>query len=728
MVAERYVERPASAISIESYAMTFSSASPRHNFVGTPKLADRMEKPRASSILSKHKGGGRKPRTKVGLNLDAGGVAEHKFMPEAFRHEANGWQMQYIDLQSRIASLFNCYTMSDVIFQVEVHSIPAHKFILGSASPVFYRQLYEENHAPMFLGGGASWADGRHTTLRIVDVPHLAFFEFLQFIYTDNVNITLDNVLQLFFLADTYKVHGLIGKCLDFLRAQVLPGSVLRVLAILRALLTKAVMMCWRDQVVQRRSLARFRQMSLAERRALRDDVGETSSMGGRSLPGSRRGSTCSVMTTRSVARSCSAMSMDSSRGYRDDDEMSDDVVMSSCFLDNDARRVLQKMETGIAGSMVDTRIAHFVEELSGKCWKCIQEHTEAVLLCADMLEQEVRLLRQILRIETCSVPEIAFFRAAHEWAFRQCKKLGHEPTPEVKRAMLGLETLLLVRFPAMTLEQVEWEVIPSGLLEYEDVRQLLYYFTERSPGDLVTRFSTEPRNNRTLGKKDPADAEALGRTCYLYTPTMHDALDGMLAGELLKVFLKHGLDRPSDGGSATPVPAAARLPPIASTASIASSAGAGPATNAAAASQTVPPAGDLIWPVRPPGQPRGSPFRMHGRKPPAEMVMGQRVAASELYVDHPENELATRRPQARDFQRLAPGLYRFRGDRLLELWLETGEPMILDHGPWPELASLPSSPPCDEPAAAALRDALGLGQALPIGRGSPLASFLNQP
>jgi len=46
-------------------------------------------------------------------------------------------------------------------------------------------------------------------TVTITAVPHLAFFEFLQFIYTDEVQITLDNVLSLIFLADTYKVAGL---------------------------------------------------------------------------------------------------------------------------------------------------------------------------------------------------------------------------------------------------------------------------------------------------------------------------------------------------------------------------------------------------------------------------------------------------------------------------------------------------------------------------------------
>eukprot|EP00927_Polykrikos_kofoidii_P061771 TRINITY_DN56608_c0_g1_i1.p1 TRINITY_DN56608_c0_g1~~TRINITY_DN56608_c0_g1_i1.p1 ORF type:complete len:737 (-),score=73.39 TRINITY_DN56608_c0_g1_i1:105-2246(-) len=659
------------------------------------------EKPRMSSIF-RQKGNQKKKNknSKGGVNINVGNeVAEHKFMPEASKHADNGWQMNYVDAQSRIASLFNSYTMSDVIFQVEVHSIPAHTFILASASPVFYRELFEEGSSPRFLDGAQKWGDGRHRTLSIMNVPHLAFFEFLQFIYTNHVSITLDNVLQLIFLADTYKVTGLSAKCLDFIQAQVVPGSVLRVLNIVRGLSLKAVIASWRQVVAHRQVLNTFCQLTLAERRALRDDAGENSSMGSRVL--SRGGSYSSFKST---------MSFDilNSIGYN-----SQLLTYSENAVHN-MKRLLGKLDFGFHGSITDMNIMQFVEEHTGKCWKCMQDHTEVVLLGPDFADQNLKLVRQILRLENCSVPEIVFFRAAHEWSIRQCKKLGREPTDVMKREVLGDETLSLLRFPVMTVEQFEWEVIPSGLLEYEDVQQLLNYMTQRVSSNLGTRFNDEPRSNKTLGKNHPCEAEALGNSSYFYTPATEDMLDGMLASKLLQIFLKGASDFRQDG-RATPE-FTSKLPPLALSGAVSST----------AKMRSVGPDGNLVWPIRPLGTARGRLFPLNGVKR-AEMVLGQRGLVPKWHADHAFSEGLARRPQARDFQRLAPGLYRYCGDRLLEMWLEAGEPMLLDRGPWPKLDQFCPSGQYVGDDNRTPREVLGLSPVSPFGKGLPLSVFLTK-
>merc|ERR1719160_263242 len=60
---------------------------------------------------------------------------------------------------------------------------------------------------------------------------------------------------------------------------------------------------------------------------------------------------------------------------------------------------------------------------------------------------------------------------------------------------------LSLIRFPTMTVEQIQWEVVPSQLLSYEDVHQLLRFKTNQhkhsanpAVAPSLVRFNPEPR------------------------------------------------------------------------------------------------------------------------------------------------------------------------------------------------------------------------------------------
>mmetsp|Transcript_127159 Transcript_127159/g.231032 ORF Transcript_127159/g.231032 Transcript_127159/m.231032 type:complete len:736 (+) Transcript_127159:1-2208(+) len=623
--------------------------------------------------------------------------AQHiTFMPEAHREEDNGWQMKCEDVKSRIGALFNCYTMSDVIFQVEVYNIPAHKFILASASPIFYKQLYEEGvdqshsygvmhmqRTGSFLSeSGMSGMSGyettspRHVKLTIQDVPHLAFFEFLQFIYTDNVNITLDNVLMLLFLADHYKVAGLSDRCFDFIKSEVVPHAVLRVLNILRELLLKAIVSLWKDLVEQRKSLLRFRQLTLAERRAKMEEMNDASSIGSTL---SRRDSVCSRRSARSRTSMISDRSSipgrrsmygsKSDRMYRDssdedfdtiEDDDSDVPDMAMGF----GKKKKMTWDTGFKGSMMNIKIAGFVEELHQRCWKCIIEDTAAVIASNHMWDQDVMLLRKILRLETCSVPEISLFRCANDWAERTCAKEGISVNAQTKREILGQETLYLIRFPCMTLDQFQWEVVPTGLLPYEDVQSLLTTMTQRTPA--LHQYNSKPRSNVTLRanmRSLSPDSEEKGKP--IYTAVEGDHLDTMLGAELLRAFLKEGthdqdIMRPGtqDGKQASPN-SKGRLPPISS-----------PRATPRSAMEYVFTAGGT---VKPPGSRRA-------RKSAAEMVMGSRLDEVEA-EDGAVMQGGGRKPQPHDFVRLCHGLYQFREEHVVELFDHTGEAMVVDHG-----------------------------------------------
>jgi len=742
-----------------------------------------------SSVRSEHQSAVRSSNVKkkvkekkVGLSL-SGDVVSQRYAPEAVRH-ANGWQVNFDDMKSRISSLFNCYTLSDIVFDVEVHQFPAHKFILASASPVFYKQLYEAplDFQAMIFGSGLAAggpSEQRQMTLAIDDVPHLAFFEFLQFIYTDNVSVTLENASQLLFLADIYKVAGLSSKCMDFLRSEIVPTSVLRVLAIVRTLMLKAVVGSWRDVTAASKEQKR---MKTAHRRSQSEEQdGNESQLGGDgakssrcssprgSAANSRRGSVCS---RRSVGGG--GQSQYGGGGSQHTGEDYDDGASGTEF--GGVRKLPPLTDSrSFTGSMTDTKISIFCDEISMKCWKCIRDQTDAVLLCPDFFDQELNVLKQIFKLENCSVDEITFFRAANAWAERRCAKLGEDnPSAERKRQtlkndLLGEDTLEFIRFPVMTVEQFQWEVVPTGLLEYEDVQSVLNAIANRG-GSVHQRYNTEMRSNTrllldsmlgSLGDDKDADDAALaaaGQKPGLYEPVPDDALDCMLAGELLRYHLKQTTadhsqralwddlrSTAAEGADAASSATPSRLPAIA---------GSG---QASAPTGGLPP-----FTPRPPGTARGfgsSPRK--GRKT-ADMVMGRRLDASTLQQPPGASPAADdgqktgsvgsgggRRAQASDFKRIAAGLYRFRVGSLVEVWLEAAEPMMLNHGPWSENGfeaaedaaedyvrqrSGEANPTCSTPRrrnpyapcpTSSVRLALGLSSVPPIGHGMPLASFL---
>jgi len=654
-------------------------------------------------------------------------VAEIKYVPEPFRQGDNGWQMRRDDVKSRIAALFNCFTMHDVLFDVEAHKIPAHSFILCSASPIFYRQLFEsgqlDNTSPQVRQDSIQSDIGdfmnmhakktKVHTVTITAVPHLAFFEFLQFIYTDEVQITLDNVLSLIFLADTYKVAGLSEQCLEFVSAEVVPKSVIRVLRILEILLLKAVMSCWLEQVEQRRALEEFRRLTLAERRAQIEAMEASTSRIGIPSPGRRSGRNSNQSSMVSMSRNGSL--------YRDSDDEYDVCDESENNLDLVAAyRHNPDTETRFSGAMTDTKVAQFVEDVTNRSWKCIQAETSVVLQCPEMWEQDLKFLRNVLSMENCSVPEIQLFRTAVEWAKQRCMKTDLVPSADNIRRLLGNDTLLLIRFPTMSLEEVQWEVVPTGLLKYEDVQALLHQMTTRTA--VLGKYVATPRNNpaharlsfRTqktmislvgtysdrLGTPGTPSNAGFNKTGISYVADRQDPVDAIVAAELLKSYLSRTAEEsePAKGGVRQTLAVPEKLPPISPAAALQQQKGA------------------------------ASPRRdmksvLAHRRTSVEMVMGKRLDTYEseegiVFVE------GGRRTEADDLVRLAKGIYKFRQDRLVEVWLEGGEAMARDHGPCEHLLRHQANLPSD---IAELRRFLGLGEHPQFGRGLPLTSFLGR-
>lgn len=483
---------------------------------------------------------------------------------ERFRHE-NGWQSNKDNVLDRISALFNCTTMSDVTFHIGDCEIPAHKHVLAAASPVFYTRFFEHESSraqqqlqQSVRARGTVFVrpKSQHgpTIIQVTGFHPSSFFEFLRYMYTDQCNITLENMRSLMNLAEDYKLVGLADRCLDFAEQHIVPDQVLNVLDALNTLLLKSVLCLWHD-VVQRQG-------------------------------GEKRG----LLGCRNV------------------------------------QSLQQRVQTlRHAGEQMAYKVGQVVMELETRCWRLISENTEKVLVSDAFNTQDIKIVRSILNLQYSNVPEISLFHALNGWAEHQCKLQDMEPTPENRRTVAG-DTLLLIRFPSMTREQLQWEVVPTGLLPYRDIGPLLHRdnLQDRSA---FQRFNTQAREGLD-GKAFPQDQRCL------IGPRLSDGHAYQIkAGDPIDAILSHQLLRQHLNKANSKVGAQLMLPDVRTS----------------------------EFGVR-----KLSPGRLH----------------SALMIDPSERKRPnSKHMRTEDFQRIGPGTYKFRENRIFKMGLEDGEVIVYDGG-----------------------------------------------
>ena len=141
--------------------------------------------------------------------------------------------------------LFNSDTLSDVKFVVRTSQhgendnkrgkivIPAHKFVLSIFSPVFYR---------MFCGEMAETSD----QIDLPDCEYEGVFELLRYIYTDEVCLNRNNVMQVLYVAEKYLIPYLVRKCVEFLKNNLDPSNVFCVMKHAQQFKKKELLcQCW---------------------------------------------------------------------------------------------------------------------------------------------------------------------------------------------------------------------------------------------------------------------------------------------------------------------------------------------------------------------------------------------------------------------------------------------------------------------------------------------------
>ena len=140
----------------------------------------------------------------------------------------DNWQTKRSTISERTKFIFNNELLSDVKFVVPAsHNeserrksqkcISAHKFILAISSPVFYAMFYGE----MAETSG---------TIQLPDCDYESLLELFRFLYSDVVNLSGSNVMQVLYLAKKYLIPSLAEKCTEYLQEHLAASNVFAVL------------------------------------------------------------------------------------------------------------------------------------------------------------------------------------------------------------------------------------------------------------------------------------------------------------------------------------------------------------------------------------------------------------------------------------------------------------------------------------------------------------------
>ena len=154
------------------------------------------------------------------------------------------WQTKRPTVRERTMFMLNNDLFSDVKFVVRKSNsddeseskqvIPAHKFVLSIGSPVFEAMFY----------GELAETSG---SIELPDCEYNSLLELFRFMYSDEVNLSGSNVMEIFYLAKKYMVPSLVDKCSEYVQNNLNPSNVLSILPLSEKYDDKALVdRCWK--------------------------------------------------------------------------------------------------------------------------------------------------------------------------------------------------------------------------------------------------------------------------------------------------------------------------------------------------------------------------------------------------------------------------------------------------------------------------------------------------
>ena len=275
--------------------------------------------------------------------------------------DETAWQTQLSTVRERNQYAHNKSLFCDVEFSVvdsngDKVSIPAHKYVLAISSPVFEAMFY-----------GQLAETGR--TIHLQDCTKEGLQEMLRYVYSDEIQLTGSNVMEVLYLADKYMMPFVVEKCREYLEKELGPEDVFSVLPLVQ-----------------------------------------------------KKGD----------------------------------------------------------------------EKLEQHCWNIVDSETQRAVCSEPFLNTSREMLCQILGRDSLRVKELDLFQAVDKWVSMRIEEKRLENNGERKRAILGEEVIRLIRFPLMSQKEFAEKVLPSGLLQIDEVTELIQIY--HSIPTLTKAFSARKR------------------------------------------------------------------------------------------------------------------------------------------------------------------------------------------------------------------------------------------
>lgn len=112
----------------------------------------------------------------------------------------------------KVAGLYASHLLSDINLIVGETRYPAHRVILSASSEVFQVMLLNPQ-----------WSECKESTIHLVEDPKSCkvFPQFLKYLYTGQVRISIETAMPLLSLADKYNIKDLIVLCRDFMSKSI---------------------------------------------------------------------------------------------------------------------------------------------------------------------------------------------------------------------------------------------------------------------------------------------------------------------------------------------------------------------------------------------------------------------------------------------------------------------------------------------------------------------------
>ena len=136
-----------------------------------------------------------------------------------------------------------------------------------------------------------------------------------------------------------------------------------------------------------------------------------------------------------------------------------------------------EKLDPSNVFSILPSSLKYEEKALEDRCWKVIENQTEASVKSEGFETIERSLLEEIVARDSLTIKEVALFKAVDGWATKQCEKQGLVADGKVKRRIIGERAIKAIRFPLMTIEEFASVVIDTNLLTTEETNGLFKFF-----------------------------------------------------------------------------------------------------------------------------------------------------------------------------------------------------------------------------------------------------------